>query len=146
MTGMRHLLDINVLIALMDPDHVFHGRAHAWWASEPRAWASCPLTENGLVRIMASTAYSKTTRFTVANLTARLSAFTGSSDHAFWTDTLSLRDSSHFRHSSILTSRQITDLYLLALAVENHGRLATFDQHIPLAAVPTANPDHLVVL
>ena len=146
MTAMRHLLDINVLIALMDPDHAFHGNAHAWWAAEPRAWASCPLTENGLVRIMASTAYSKTTRFAVADITARLSAFTGASDHVFWTDTLSLRDSRHFRHTSILTSKQITDIYLLALAVENQGSLATFDQHIPLAAVPTANPSHLVVL
>jgi uncharacterized protein len=143
---MRHLLDINVLIALMDPDHAFHRRAHAWWAAELRAWASCPLTENGLVRIMASTAYSKTTRFTVADITARLSAFTGASDHAFWTDTLSLRDTRHFLHSSILSSKQITDLYLLALAVENQGCLATFDQHIPLAAVPTADSSHLVVI
>ena len=68
---MRHLLDINVLIALMDPDHVFHRRAHEWWAAEPRTWASCPLTENGLVRIMASAAYSKFTRFTAADITAR---------------------------------------------------------------------------
>lgn len=143
---MRHLLDINVLIALMDPDHVFHGRAHEWWAAEPRAWASCPLTENGLVRIMASTAYSKSTRFTVADITARLSAFTSTSDHAFWPDSLSLRDPLHFQHTSILSSKQLTDLYLLALAVENQGRLATFDQQIPLAAVPTAQPGHLVVL
>ena len=111
-----------------------------------RAWASCPLTENGLVRIMASTVYSKTTRFTVADITARLSAFTSASDHAFWTDSLSFRDSRHFRHASILTSKQLTDLFLLALAVDNQGRLATFDQHIPLQAVPTANPSHLVVI
>jgi toxin-antitoxin system PIN domain toxin len=143
---MRHLLDINVLIALMDPDHAFHRRAHAWWAAESRAWASCPLTENGLVRIMASTAYSKTTRFTVEDITARLSAFTEASDHAFWADTLSLRDSRHFRHSSMLTSKQITDLYLLALAVENQGRLTTFDRHIPLDVVPTAGPSHLLVI
>ena len=143
---MRHLLDINVLIALMDPDHAFHRRAHDWWSAAPRAWASCPLTENGLVRIMASTAYSNTVRFTVADITARLTVFTGNSDHAFWTDSLSLRDSHHFQHGVILTSKQITDIYLLALAVENQGGLATFDQHIPLSAVPTATTDHLTVL
>lgn len=143
---MRHLLDINVLIALMDPDHAFHRRAHDWWAAESRAWASCPLTENGLVRIMASPVYSQGCRFTLADITARLTAFTRATDHQFWADTLSLRDSLHFAHSAILSSKQLTDLYLLALAAENQGCLATFDQHIPLQAVLTANAEHLLVI
>lgn len=58
---MRHLLDINVLIALMDSSHAFHHRAHLWWGAEGRPWASCPLTENGLIRIMAASSYSKKT-------------------------------------------------------------------------------------
>ncbi len=143
---MRHLLDINVLIALIDPDHVFHSRAHAWWSAQPRAWASCPLTENGLLRIMASVGYSKTVRFTVADLASRLSLFASTSDHAFWHDSLTLRDSRHFRHGSILSSKQLTDLYLLALAVANHGCLVTLDQHIPLSAVATARAEHLMVI
>jgi uncharacterized protein len=143
---MRHLLDINVLIALMDPDHAFHHRAHAWWGGTGRSWASCPLTETGLLRIMASYSYSKTTRFTVADIASRLSAFTDQSDHAFWPDTLSIRDAQHFRHATVLSSKQLTDLYLLALAVENNGILATFDQHIPLRAVPTASAAHLSVI
>ena len=50
---MRALLDVNLLIALLDPDQVFHERAHDWWeANRSAGWASCPLTENGVVRIM----------------------------------------------------------------------------------------------
>ena len=143
---MRHLLDINVLIALLDPDHAFHQRAHAWWGKHGHAWASCPLTENGLLRIMASAAYSITTRFMVSDIAMRLSAFADNSDHAFWPDLLSIRDPHFFKHASILSSKHLTDLYLLALSVENHGCLVTFDQHIPLNAVPTAGAAHLLVI
>lgn len=143
---MRHLLDINVLIALMDSDHVFHVRAHTWWAGNRRPWASCPLTENGLLRIMASPHYSTQARFALADLAARLAVFVRGTDHVFWPDSLSLRDSKHFNHASILSSKHLTDFYLLALAVENKGRFVTFDQHIPLPAVLTASPKHLLVI
>lgn len=143
---MRYLLDINVLIALMDAAHAFHHRAHLWWGAEGRPWASCPLTENGLVRIMASGGYSKTACFTVHDIASRLAHFTGHSDHVFWPDSLSFLDDRTFQHASILSSRHITDLYLLALAVENKGRLVTFDQHIPLSSVTTAGASHLEVI
>jgi uncharacterized protein len=143
---MRGLLDINVLIALLDPDHAFHQRAHAWWGGRGHSWASCPLTENGLVRIMASAAYSKATRFSVAAIATHLAVFVEHSDHAFWPDLLSIRDTQRFHHVSILSSKHLTDLYLLALAVEKGGCLVTFDQHIPLHAVPKATPEHLVVI
>ncbi len=143
---MRHLLDINVLIALMDEAHAFHHRAHAWWEVEVRPWASCPLTENGLIRIMASSSYSKTTCFAVHDIASRLSHFAGHSDHVFWPDSLSLLDDRTFQHASILSSKHLTDLYLLALAVENKGRLVTFDQHIPLSSVTTAGVGHLEVI
>lgn len=143
---MRALLDINVLIALMDPDHAFHDRAHAWWAAQPRAWASCPLTENGVIRIMASSAYSASAPFTVADIADRLAQFAGQTDHAFWVDSLSLRDGRHFDPARILSSRHLTDLYLVALAVEQDGRLVTFDRHVPLGAVPLAHDRHLEVI
>ncbi len=143
---MRHLLDINVLIALLDPDHAFHQRAHAWWAAHPRPWASCPLTENGVLRIMASGAYSSGHRFTVADLAARLDWFASTSDHAFWPDALSIRDPRRFDHSLVLSSRHLTDLYLLALAVSHRGALVTFDQHVPIAAVPAATASHCLVI
>lgn len=143
---MHHLLDINVLIALMDPDHAFHHRAHVWWSERERPWASCPITENGLIRIMASAAYSRSQIFSVAEITSRLSVFITNSDHSFWPDTLTIRDEHHFQHPSILSSKHLTDLYLLALAVENRGQLVTFDQHIPLSAVAAARSKHLMVI
>ncbi len=143
---MRSLLDINVLIALLDPDHAFHARAHAWWRKEKPAWASCPLTENGVVRIMSSLSYSKARPFTVAELAHQLQIFSASTKHAFWPDSLSVRDRSAFHHERVLTSRHLTDVYLLALALENKGRFVTFDQGIPLAAVVNATPRHLLVL
>jgi len=143
---MRSLLDINVLIALMDPDHAFHARAHEWWRQEARPWASCPLTENGLVRIMASTAYSKNTHFTVQDVASRFGIFATTSDHTFWPDSLTLGDESIFHHPSILSSKYLTNLYLLGLAAANDGCLVTFDQHIPITAVTIANSSHLKVI
>ena len=143
---MRHLLDVNVLIALMDSDHAFHARAHAWWAERARPWASCPLTENGLLRIMTAPTYSRRTRFGLADLAARLGYFVSATDHAFWPDSLSLRDMGVFSFAPIISSKHLTDLYLLALAAANQAQLVTFDQHIPSAAVLTAMPAHLLVI
>lgn len=144
---MRALLDINVLIALLDPDHVFHGRAHDWWKGHSRdGWASCPLTENGVVRIMSNPAYSRAARFRPGELIGHLELFVGQSDHEFWPDDLSLRDESAFVRDRLHTSRAITDVYLLALAVKNKGTLATFDQTIPLSAVPGAARANLSAL
>jgi len=94
---MRALLDVNVIIALLDPDHAFHERAHAWWAANMKhGWASCPLTENGVVRIMSNPGYSQKTRFTPGDLIGRLRTFAGQSDHEFWPDDISLREEKIF--------------------------------------------------
>src|SRR5580692_358973 len=94
---MRALLDVNVIIALLDPDHAFHERAHSWWAANIRSgWASCPLTENGVVRIMSNPNYSGTMQFTPADLIGRLRQFAEQSNHEFWPDNVSLRDEKIF--------------------------------------------------
>jgi toxin-antitoxin system PIN domain toxin len=143
---MRALLDVNVIIALLDPDHAFHERAHAWWAANlKRGWASCPLTENGVVRIMSNPNYSEKARFTPGDLIDRLRKFAGQSNHEFWPDKISLRDEKIFAAERIHSSRQLTDLYLLALAVEHHGRLVTFDRGIPLSSVHNAKGANLCV-
>ena len=55
---MAWLLDVNSLIALLDPDHVHHEAMHAWFGKRrPRTWATCPLTENGLIRVLAQPTY-----------------------------------------------------------------------------------------
>ena len=136
---MRALLDINVLIALLDPDHVFHNRAHGWWKGQSKSgWASCPLTENGLVRIMSNPAYCRGAKFRPGDLIELLDRFAGQSNHEFWPDDLSLRDRTALARDRLHGSRAITDVYLLALAVKHRGSLATFDQAIPVSAVTGA--------
>ncbi len=144
---MRALLDINVLIALLDADHVFHTRAHTWWAARTEAgWASCPLTENGLVRIMCHPGYSERIRLTPSKLVGLLSDFAARSNHEFWPDDLSLRDAEHFLADRIHGSRQVTDIYLLGLATSHQGQLVTFDESIPLSAVSEAKSRNLLVI
>jgi toxin-antitoxin system PIN domain toxin len=141
----RFLLDINVLIALLDPNHVFHDRAHVWWADNRQAgWASCPLTENGVIRIMSQPAYSKQLSFAPADLMTLLRSFTTASDHVFWADEVSMLDPMVFNSWAILGHRQLTDLYLLALAVRQGGILCTFDANINPAAVHNATPAHII--
>jgi len=144
---MRALLDINVVIALLDPDHTLHNQAHQWWAANHKSgWASCPLSENGVVRIMANPAYSKKVHFSPPDLISRLHTFASGTDHEFWPDEVSLRDQKVFVIERLLSSRQLTDVYLLALAAQRRGRLATFDQSVSLPAVRIAKPENLCVL
>jgi toxin-antitoxin system PIN domain toxin len=144
---MRALLDINVLIALLDPDHAFHERAHQWWASNRKSgWSSCPLTENGTIRILSHSGYSSEECFTPGELIVRLQQFADQTDHEFWADDISFRDVKIFSAERIHRSRQLTDLYLLALAAKHKGKLATFDQGIALSAVPIANVGNLCVI
>jgi uncharacterized protein len=128
------LLDVNVLVALFDPDHVHHEPAHQWFGANRRAgWATCPLTENGVVRILSNVAYSGVHESPGA-VQERLTAFCASGDHAFWPDEVSLRDTRLFRLGTT-SHRHVTDIYLLALARRKQGRLVSFDRGIPLAAV-----------
>ena len=140
------LLDVNVLVALFDPDHVHHDAAHVWFASNRSAgWATCPLTENGLVRILSNATYASVPE-TPAGMVRRLRAFCASGQHVFWADEISLRDRCLFREALPVTHRQVTDIYLLGLARHKDGRLATFDRHIPAGAVVGADRGHLEVI
>lgn len=144
---MRALLDVNLLIALFDADHVFHERGHEWWtANHEIGWASCPLTENGVVRIMSNPKYSEKLNYSPGELIKLIRRFTKQSDHEFWPDDISLRDKTAFAFDRIHGSRQLTDIYLLALALKKGGRLVTFDSGIPLSAVTGANSEHLYVV
>jgi toxin-antitoxin system PIN domain toxin len=131
----RFLLDINVLIALIDPAHVQHDRAHAWFAKKGNtAWATCPLTENGVLRILGHPRYpnSPGPPAAVAPLLAALRKLSG---HAFWRDDVSLLDTQHVNAPRLLDSSHVTDTYLLALARAHNGQLASFDQRLVTAAV-----------
>lgn len=142
---MRALLDVNVLLALFDPRHVHHGRAHAWWRGAKRhGWASCPITENGFLRISSQKAYQNP--LPLADALAMLRQWAKPPLHAFWADDLSLLDTDVIDHGRVLSPRQLTDIYLLALAVRNGGGLVTLDRGISLHAVKGATPEHLVTL
>lgn len=128
------LLDVNVLLALLDPLHSQHIRAHAWFAETSQHWASCALTQNGALRIMAHPRYTNPTASPVeaAQLLARLCTLPG---HRFWPCDLSLLDSPTVERDRLLTHAQVTDTYLLALAVKHGGKLATFDKRLVADAV-----------
>lgn len=143
---MRSLLDVNFVIALLDPDHIFQGKAHQWWSiNRDSGWASCPLTENGVVRIMSAPGYSGKMRFTPNDMIGRVRDFIDKSDHEFWPDEISLLDEKIFAADRIHTPKQITDLYLLALATKHHGQLVTFEQSIHLSAVTGAKTENLCI-
>lgn len=140
------LLDVNLLVALFDPDHVHHELAHDWFADhEADGWATCPVTEAGFLRVLTNPAYgAPLTR--AADLVGSLRTFCSSRQHGFWGDTVSLTDESLFEPSLIRGHRQLTDVYLLGLACRMKGCLATFDRTIPLAAVRGAGPATLQVI
>jgi uncharacterized protein len=142
---VRSLFDVNVLIALLDSDHVGHTAATAWLAAQlQHGWASCPITENGTARIMASPGY--TNPLPVAAILQRLATAKATEHHRFWPDDVSLTDTEVFRHTELLGPKQISDRYLLALAVRNKGRFVTFDQGIRPTAVIGASAEYLVQL
>ncbi len=140
------LLDVNVLVALFDPDHVHHDLAHDWFAdNRSDGWATCPVTENGFVRVLSNPTYGgRVAR--PAELAARLKKFCASGHHSFWADSVSLRDGRLFNASFAAGHRQVTDVYLLGLAVRMRGRLVTFDGGIPLKAVAGATRRSLEVI
>ena len=131
----RFLLDVNVLIALIDPTHVQHDQAHYWFAATGRhGWATCPLTENGVLRIVGNARYpnSPGAPAAVAELVSILLSLGG---HEFWPDDITLFDARRVDAARLLDSAQITDSYLLALAVAHGGQLATFDRRMVADAV-----------
>jgi len=143
---MIALLDVNVLVALFDPNHTLHEPAHRWFETERESgWATCPITENGLVRVLSNPKYPGR-QTTVRDAVDRLQSFRRSGHHDFWPDSLSLCESHRFRPVSLGSHRKLTDIYLLALAVEKGGRLATFDRGIPLAAVAAAESPNLTLI
>jgi toxin-antitoxin system PIN domain toxin len=142
---MRALLDVNVLIALLDADHSLHPRATQWLESHARdGWASCPITENGCVRIMSHPGYPNA--LPVRAVMERLAEAGASSFHEFWADDVSLLDVEVADSARIHGPRQITDVYLLALAVRHRGRFVTLDASVSQDAVIGAEKSHVVVL
>ena len=126
----RFLLDVNMLVALSWPRHEAHERAHRWFAQNARfGWATSPMVQAGFVRVLSNPAFSPQA-VTVMEALRALSASTQSHSHRFWDDSVRLDEAMHLVDARIAGHRQLTELYLLALAVRNRGKLATLDRRL----------------
>jgi len=142
---VRALLDVNVLVALLDRDHVDHRRAREWISTEIHSgWASCAVTQNGFIRVISQPRYpSPISPLAAVELLRRA---TETEYHEFWPSSVSFLDGGRIDASRVHGPRQVTDVYLLALAVERAGRFVTFDRSVPTTAALGAEPRHLLVL
>jgi toxin-antitoxin system PIN domain toxin len=132
---MIYLLDVNVVIAMIDPGHIAHDDAHRWLESlDGSSWALSPVIENGVIRIVGNPRYPNSPGSPAA-VVMIVRALRGASRCQFWDDDISLIGTDGIDASKILTSAQVTDTYLLALAKAHDGKLATFDRKLSTAAV-----------
>jgi len=131
--------------ALLDGGRLHHQTAMRWMASNARSgWVSCPLTQNGCVRILSAPSYPNAQP--AAAVAERLVRATSHGDHVFWPDSISLLAAGPMRWDRVLTSRQVTDNCLLALAASQGARWVTFDRGISVDAVPWAQKKNLLAL
>jgi uncharacterized protein len=139
------LLDVNVLIALCDGRHEHHLVAAQWFVANAAAgWASCPLTQNGAIRIMSAPAYPGARP--VSQVLAQMQTLCAGAHHRFWHDAVSLVQPGILNPTHLLGHRQLTDAYLLALAVHHKGQFVTLDGAVPVKAVGGARAGDVVRL
>ncbi len=125
------LLDVNMLVALLWPAHESHGAVQRWFGRHSRlGWVTCPFTEAGFVRILSNPAFS---RDAVAPREAVrvLGASLNHPSHRFWKDAIGYGEAVEAFEERLAGYRQVTDAYLLGLAIHNDGKLATLDRAIP---------------
>ena len=142
---MKALLDVNVLIALLDNDHPDNARAMNWFRDNfEQGWATCPITENGCIRILSQPKYSNP--IGISDAVQRLRDLITTPYYEFVADDISLHDSAIVDDQLLRGHRQLTDVYLLALAVSHNMRLATLEGEgrIPLAPAVGASQSNLV--
>lgn len=142
---MTFLLDVNALIALVDPKHAAHDYVHAWFTQSGGAdWATCPITQNGAVRIVSQPGYPNSTG-SPGLAAAAISGLVRHPGHEFWHDDISLLDVRLFTLDRMAGPAQVTDTYLLALANKHGGKLATLDRRLVVDAVPDGRASlHLI--
>jgi toxin-antitoxin system PIN domain toxin len=128
------LLDVNALIALLWEEHPFHKRCMEWFAGVANAgWATCPITESGCVRLLSTPAFTANPPSVFSALRILQTATESGRNHHFWSDDLPL-STLRARWGKGLRHKQITDAYLLALAMHHEGCLVTFDTRMEALA------------
>jgi uncharacterized protein len=124
------LLDANVLIALAWPEHEAHTRVGRWFSRHSRSgWATCPFTESAFVRILSNPLFSPDA-LTPQNAVAVLEANVSLPGHQFWPASISVLEAVENVGKNLVGHRQVTDAYLLGLAIQQKGKLATLDRAI----------------
>jgi len=131
-----YLLDTNVLIALLWPSHAQHDGAVRWFSRHrAKRWATCALTEAGFVRIVSNPAFSRDA-VTPREASSLLAANTAAGDHVFWPDVLPFAAAAACAGPRLVGHQQVTDAYLLGLALKQGGVLATLDHRIAALTAP----------
>jgi toxin-antitoxin system PIN domain toxin len=143
---LRYLLDVNVWVALLDEAHVHHAQALAFVQRRQVKIATCPLVENGVIRILNLPGYSRYGPAGFEAVQQKLLQICADLDHEFWSDSVSLLTESRVNWSRVLGHNQITDVYLLALAVANKACLVTLDHRVALSTVHEAGSSNLMLL
>ena len=146
MKPVRILPDVNVWVALLDESHIHNRKALALMKRPGLRIATCPLIENGVMRVLNLPGYSSFGPAGFAAVRDKLDAICKRHNHEFWADDISLRTGALVDWSRVLGHNQITDVYLLALAVAHGGCLATLDHRVALSTVPAAKEKHLLLL
>ena len=141
---MTSLLDVSVLISLLDANHEHHAAVMGWWNQNEDRWASCPITQNGYLRIVTQQAYANT--ISVNEAIQKLTQAISTTAHEFLSDDISLLDKQLVAHQHIQGPKQMTDIYLLALSVKHGARFVTLDTHVPHVAVPQATSTSVHVI
>ena len=142
----RLLLDVNLWVALLDEAHVHNRKALALIKRPGLRIASCPLIENGVLRVLNLPGYSSFGPAGFQAVRDKLESICTRHNHEFWPDDVSLRTKALVDWSRVLGHSQITDVYLLALAVAHDGCLATLDHRVALSTVPAARDKHLLLV
>lgn len=141
----RYLLDVNVVIAILDQEHDLHLRARNWFEATGHVlWMTCPTTENGVVRILSGASYPEL-NWTPAMAMESLDSLRAVGDHEFAPDSISILDGEIVDRTRLLSSKQVTDTYLLAMAVQRGAILVTLDRRLSPIAVHNG-ADHILQL
>ena len=136
------LPDVNVLVALLQPDHVHHQNAKQWFANVAR-FATTPITEAGLLRVSLNPSVMGA-NIRATDALASLRSIRADPRAEFLADDTSLAQAT-INLVGLAGHRQVTDLHLVNLAAAHSARLVTFDTKIR----PVLTPDdqlHIVVL
>jgi toxin-antitoxin system PIN domain toxin len=142
LSRVKHLLDVNVLIALTDKDHEHHADVMRWFSTPGLDWGICTFTEAGFLRLATNPRWGA---HSLDSSTAVLAELTHSSGYSFWPISANWATLAAPFRERIFGHQQITDAFLLGLAVQEGGVLVTLDKAIQHLAGARLN-HHVLVL